>query len=262
MITDNPVFLDPKTWALVGAALFIGGLTKGTLGIGMPALAVPLMLSAVSLPTAIALLVAPSYLSNVIELSNIPDKKAVLKRFSWLIAGLCAGAVIGAMVVLSISRGWAVFLMGVTAILFALGQAARLDITVPIKAERPAGAAVGVVSGIFGGFTGLFGPPIAAYLLALRMRHEEFVGAIALIYLFGLSVLYLLLARSGVLNSDVLLVSSLGCIMVYAGLIAGRWLRRRIEEPILRFATTGFLGLVGVDLCLRGFGIRWFEVFS
>lgn len=259
MQIESLISIPLESLLVIGFALLVGGLTKGTLGIGMPAFAVPIMLVVVPLPVAIALLVAPSYVSNLIEIGHMNNRIRAVKRFAYLITGLSVGSFIGAFTLVHLQVDWAILALGLFAIGFAAVQAFKVQPNIPSALEQPMGAAVGFASGVFGSFTGLFGPPIAAFLLSLKMKHEDFVGAVSLIYLFGLSVLHLFLVRSGVLDRQILLVSCVGCIFVYGGMFIGRQFRRAAGEPTLKFVTVAFMAFVGVDLCLRYLDIRWFD---
>lgn len=54
-------------WLLTLAALLLGGTTKGALGVGLPLVAIPILSLGMPAPQAIALLVMPVLLSNILQ---------------------------------------------------------------------------------------------------------------------------------------------------------------------------------------------------
>ena len=240
-----------KIIAIVAAGLFCGGLAKGVLGLGMPGVAVPVMLFALDAPSAVAMLLVPSFGANIVQLSAAPQRAALFKRFAGLIVALCIGAACGAMLLTGVDNRIAIFALGVVSIGFAASQALKWRPEFPAHQEGAYSAGVGLIAGVFGGFTGLFGPPVAAYLMALRLNHEAFIGAVSMIYLAGMSVLLIFLWQARVATPALLAASALGWIAVCAGMRVGTILRQRMNERVLRTLLLIFLFSVGVQLIVR-----------
>src|SRR5581483_4759156 len=76
---DN--LFDPQTVLICAGALFLGGFTKGIAGLGLPMIAIPLLAFAVKLPTAVALLVIPTVVSNLFQAFQRGAFLPVLRRF-------------------------------------------------------------------------------------------------------------------------------------------------------------------------------------
>ena len=57
-----------------------------------------------------------------------------------------------------------------------------------------------LVAGFFGGLSGIWGPPLVMYLLALRLPKVEMVRVQCLSFLLGSVVLFVAHLRSGVLE--------------------------------------------------------------
>ena len=58
-----------------------------------------------------------------------------------------------------------------------------------------------LVAGFFGGLSGIWGPPLVMYLLALELPKTEMVRAQSLSFLLGSAVLFVAHLHSGVLES-------------------------------------------------------------
>ena len=88
------MYNDPTIVIVIILAVIAGGLIKGTIGFGMPMVALPLIAFAVPVTTAMILLCAPIFLTNFLQ---IKFKQGVssyrfLPMFLFLVVGLINGA--------------------------------------------------------------------------------------------------------------------------------------------------------------------------
>ena len=81
--------------AAVLAALFVAGMTKGLLGIGMPIIAVPLLNLVVDLRVTVALLAIPLIITNIPQAIRGHRIPVVLRRLYPILAGMVVGVAIG-----------------------------------------------------------------------------------------------------------------------------------------------------------------------
>jgi Sulfite exporter TauE/SafE. len=78
-----------------GMALVLSGLVKGILSIGLPLVGMPLLTLVVDVRTAVAILMIPLVLSNLIQAIEGRGTLAMVKRFWPLIICLIGGTFIG-----------------------------------------------------------------------------------------------------------------------------------------------------------------------
>jgi len=107
------------------------------------------------------------------------------------------------------------------------------NFTIPADKERWTGALVGTLSGMLGGVSSLMGPVMISYMLALKMRRDEFVGAVSVIYLNAAWPLYLAMFSFGRMEVMDLGYSVLALVPMAIGLTTGQKLRHRLSEDSL-----------------------------
>ena len=71
---------DPATVCVVVGAFFIAGAVKGVIGLGLPTVSLGLLAAALDLQTAMALLVVPSFVTNLWQSVVGGNAKAILSR--------------------------------------------------------------------------------------------------------------------------------------------------------------------------------------
>lgn len=77
----DPALLQPVVLAFGIAAFVLGGLVKGTLGVGLPLVVVPLLSLVLPSPTAIALVSVPVVASNILQVWQASPGSRQVRRF-------------------------------------------------------------------------------------------------------------------------------------------------------------------------------------
>src|SRR6478609_8084073 len=82
--------------AFTGAVFALAGFVKGVIGLGLPTIAMGLLSLQLAPAQAAALLVVPSFVSNVWQLVGHGGLGELLRRLWPMLAGVCAGTWLGA----------------------------------------------------------------------------------------------------------------------------------------------------------------------
>lgn len=195
MSLDQPLVI---AWCAV--VLLLAGGVKGTLGIGMPLVAVPLMSLLIPVPVAVALLPMPILFANLWQAFAGGHFAPSVRRFWPVIICMIVGVVLGARLLVSMDRTLLYLVVGIGVIVFALSGRFVPGIHLPARAERPVGALAGFLAGTVGGVSTMYGPMLIPYLIALRLPKDEFVGAIGTLYLIGIVPLLIAFAGFGLMG--------------------------------------------------------------
>ncbi len=181
----EPVLAANGAFALVLLVVAFASAVKGALGFGFPLIAVPLAANLIGARTAVVLIAVSVVFSNFLILFRGGGRREDLSRFGGLLAGVVAGTAVGAQLLGRLDPRVLSVLVGVTAVV--LGGMGLLDRspTVPARAERVVGPAVGLAAGVMGGTTGIFAPLIAAYVQSLPVDKRGFVFWLTLSFFVG-----------------------------------------------------------------------------
>lgn len=237
-------------WLLTLAALLLGGTAKGALGVGLPLVAIPILSLGMPAPQAIALLVMPVLLSNILQALQGDDFIRNLRRFSGLIAVQLVVTVLTVRVTLSLSSTQLRFMVAASVLLAVALMAFTPRFRVNERHERVASMAVGGMSGLLGGVSSLTGPLVVVYLMALKLSRDGFIASISMIYLGGAIPLYAAMFYYGRLDEQDLGLSMLALGPMGVGLFVGRRLRNLLNEDLFRKILLFFLTVVSALLLL------------
>lgn len=236
----------------VGAGMFVaGGVVKGTLGVGLPLVVVPLLTLIVPAPQAMGLLVLPVLLSNVLQALEGGRLGYAVRRF----APLIVAQLLATLLAIHFSRelslkalDGAIALTVLSAVVLMLLQP-RGEITP--RHEVWAGPLVGAVAGTMAGVSSLTGPILITYLMALRLRRDEFVGSISIIYLLGAVPMYAGMLAWGRFGWAEVGWSCLALAPMVLGLRMGAAIRHRLSEALFRRMLLAFLTLLSALLLVK-----------
>lgn len=238
---------------VVIAAFLAAGTVKGVLGVGLPMIAVPLIASVTSPAQAIALASVPILVSNAWQAFHGGHTKDCVRRFWPMLAGVVVGALIGVQVLATFDQRIVSGILGIVLVAFTALQAMPRSLTLDARRERWVGPPLGLVGGVLGGMSSLFGPLLILYLVALRLPKDVFVAAVALLFLTGSLPLFLGLVAHGILSPRQIAFSVLAALPVIVGLVIGRRLRHHVPQALFEKALFVVLIVIGLNLVRKAF---------
>ncbi len=239
---------------LAFAVMFFAGFTKGAVGFALPMISVSGIGSLMSAEVAIAALILPGLVTNLMQsLRNgiVAALGSLLKYWRinlslFVLIGLCAQLIV-------VLPEAAIFsILGVVVSAFGLVQLLGWKPRYRKENEGLIEWVVGLVAGFLGGLAGVWGPPILMYLLARDVPKIEIVRVQGIAFLIGSIVLTAAHLYSGVLNTVTIPFSSWLILPAVAGMWLGQRLQDRLPQAEFRKLVLFVLILAGLNLLRRG----------
>lgn len=248
--------MEPWAFALALAVTAFAGFVKGAVGFAMPMIMMSAFGSFLSAETALALLILPTVATNIAQAFRQGWRAAwaSVVKYRIHIVMLVIFIPISAQFVRFIPQGWMYGLLGVPITVFAALQLAGVSLAIAIHHRARAEAGLGVIGGLYGGISGIWGPPLIVYLLSIGAPKQETVRVQGVVFLIGAVVLLGSHLGSGVLNAQTLPASALMVAPAMAGMWAGFRLHDRLNPERFRRWTLILLALTGLNLVRRAFG--------
>lgn len=249
----NSYILPSQEIAITIAVLAIflfAGIVKGFLGIGLPAAAMAFLTLVMDPTIAISLLTLPIIFTNVMQYARCENPRPIARKY-WVFAlAIIVSIFITSFFILSYPKAILTISIGLAMIAFSLTQmtGARL----PIGSGYGWHVGVGLFSGVLGGLSSIWSPPVAMYLLARDVDKSEFIGATGFLFLAGSLPLAAGLALAGVLTIDTVLHSLMGLIVVLVGFRIGEMLRNYVPQGIFRKIVLWAFLIMGARLLAIG----------
>ena len=243
--------LDLTTILIIAGAFVLGGMAKGTFGLGMPFLALPVLVTVVPYQIAVALFLIPNFTANFQQALRKGMWRCNLRRYIWLITPMLVTILFSVQILVRMKQETGLLILGVIALVFVATQVFPLKLRVKPAWEWWLNPVVGIAAGILCGISGLYGPILIVYLMAQRLPKDEFVSALALMYFLGSIPLSAGLAYANLLTFDVAVISLAGAVIIGFMILVGQRLRDHLDEDRYRKLILGLLFLIGCDLLRR-----------
>jgi uncharacterized protein len=251
---DSGLFAAPLVIGLTVFAFVLAGFVKGVIGMGLPTVLVGLLSLVMSPAQAAALLVIPSFITNIWQFFFGPHRLATIRRLWPMMIAICAGTWLsnyfGLGLLTADAAGRARVALGVALIVYALLGFTNVQFMVRREAEPWLGPLVGAVTGMILAVTGVFVIPAVPYLQAMKLDRDELVQALGLNFLVATVALAGSLTGNGVVTAEIGWASGLAVAPALLGMAVGQWLRLRIRPDVFRLCFFIGMLLLGAHLAL------------
>lgn len=237
--------------AIAAAGLFIGGLSKGATGLGLPPIATPIIAMVTDVPTAVGLMAIPIFISNGWQAVSSGLLLVSAKRFRMVLLAIPFGVVAGGTVTSHSDPDLLFALLGVIVVVFAALSLFRPGLHLPVGMEARLAIPVGLTAGVVGGLTSLFAPVLAPFMLSLKLKPDEFVGGVGLMFFVGGISLAAVTAGFGALSAEGWIAALFAILPVIVGQVAGQALRSHIDPQTFRRILLVGLLIIGLNLLRR-----------
>ena len=245
---------DLGTYLLLLTGTFLAaGLVKSVTGMGLPTVAMGLLGTVMAPAEAGALLIIPSFVTNVWQLFSGPSVARLLRRLWPMMLCILMGTLGGSALLVKVDPLWSAFGLGGALLVYALYALAAPSFSIPARTERWLSPMIGLVTGLMTGATGVFVMPAVPYLGSLKMERDELIQALGLSFTVSTVALALGLFAHGAFQITQVGTSFLAIIPALLGMWLGQAVRTRISPKRFRQCFLLFLVLLGVELLARPF---------
>jgi uncharacterized membrane protein YfcA len=216
----------------------------------MPMVALPIIAFVLPATTAMILLCAPIILTNFLQIKF--NQGVSSYRFLPMFLSMILGLIIGARLILEININTITQIIALSIIFAALVNCFGIKINnINTKSEKTITIILGFGSGILGGLSTFYGPPMLAYLVAADLPKEKFVRTVSTMYFIGSFPLYGSLIYYGFATTQDLIVSLGLLIPAFISQQIGTKIRDKINQKQFRICILATLIILGVSLLIK-----------
>ncbi len=244
----------PLLGICLGIAL-LAGIVKGVVGFAMPMIMISGLGSVISPELALGGLILPTLVTNSMQALRQGPKAAwgsVKRSRIFLLVGVVF--LLFSAQLVTVMPVWVMLtVIGGPVALFAAAQLLGWKGDLPGGPSRNLEIGIGAFAGFIGGMSGVWGPPVVAYLTALGTEKREQMRIQGVIYGLGALALTGAHLMSGVLNAQSAAFSLMLVVPAVLGMWIGGSVQDRIDQRMFRKATLLVLLIAALNLLRRAF---------
>lgn len=235
----------------VAAAFIVAGIAKGGVGMGLPPIALSLMVFVLPLEDALAIMVVPTLATNIWQAVWGQGFGRLLRRFATMAAAAMAALIVVAAVFGHLGSPSATGWVGVVLAIYAGLALTAWRPAVPRSAERWANPLVGLASGTVAGLTGVAAVPFLPYMQSLDIDRHDLVQALGIMFLFIIGALTLALALQGSFTLGNVAGGIAAIVPTFIGVWIGQRARHAVSPETFRRAFLFGMLAVGLQMASR-----------
>ena len=237
---------SPENIAIISVVLLLAGFVKGVVGLGLPTVSLGLLTAFFGLKTAIALMLVPSFATNVVQAAIGGALGDIFRRLWLLLLIACAAIWLSSALLAGADTAILSVVLGLSLCLYGSLSLTRPQVPAPGDKEKWLSPLIGVINGVLTGITGSFVVPGVLYLQAFGWPRDVFVQAMGVLFTVSTVALAASITGRGLLPAELGLLSLVGLIPAFLGMYIGLKVRKRLSEERFRrifFASVAVLGL-------------------
>lgn len=245
--------LDPTHIALAIAITLFSGFVKGAIGFAMPMIMLSALGSFLTAQQAVAAVILPVLITNIRQALRqgwAPAMQATWD-YRWHVGMVVLFIPVSAFFATQVPQWLMYAMIGLPITLYAAWQLAGRSLTLPIHRRRRAEIVTGIIGGLIGGISGIWGPPLIVLLLSLNPPKDEQMRVQGVVFFIGAAVLTLSHLQSGLLNAQTLPFSAALVLPAILGMGLGYLAHDRLDVAQFRRWTLILLVLTGLNLIRR-----------
>ncbi len=237
----------------IGGTFLLAGTVKGVIGLGLPTVSLALLTVATDLTSAMALLLVPSFVTNLWQATVGGNGRAILRR-TWLFLLMATATVwLGATVLTRVDLALLSALLGVLLVVYAALNLTGFRLAISPRQEAWAGPLVGTANGILTGMTGSFVVPGVLFLQAIGLPRDMLIQAMGVLFTVSTVALAVALRGNGLLTAELGAVSLAALLPAVTGMVLGQKIRRRLSEQAFRRVFFIALLILGVYIVANAY---------
>jgi len=225
---------DVATLLALAGTFFIAGTVKGVIGLGLPTVSLALLTVAFDLPIAMALLLIPSFVTNLWQSIVGGNAKAILARLWPFLVMATVTVWIGAAALTRVNLSLLTALLGALLVTYSVVNLGGLRVTVPSHHEFWAGPLIGAANGVVTGMTGSFVVPGVMFLQAIGLSREMLIQAMGILFTASTLALAAALQQANFLTVQQSVLSATAVLPAIVGMVFGQRIRKSLSEQTFR----------------------------
>lgn len=219
---------------IVAAVFLLAGFIKGTIGMGLPTVAMGLLATRMPPAHALAIVILPAIITNIWQTFVGPYLSDILRRLWPLMIGTLLGIWAGADLMTGPYARYGTIVLGVLLVIYAIIGLSRVRFHVARADEKWIGGIVGVMTGVVSAATGVQVIPSMPFMQAIGMEKDELVQALGVFFTTATLALAFNLTEAGLLNTSLAWPITVAMAAAFVGMYLGQVLRSRMEAETFR----------------------------
>ncbi len=239
---------------MVVTVMLFAGLVHGTLGLGFPMVATPILAISFDVRTAILITLLPTVSVNLMSIWNSRESFDSVRRFLPLTGFTLIGGIIGAYILANTDPNpFRLVLAGLILLYLWNDRSERMSFQWMGKHVFAAMVGFGLLAGLSGGTTNVMVAILIIFFFSLDVPRNEMVPALNACFLVGKLSQIVVFSLLGLVSLNLLIETAPLALSAVLALLVGQTLRKKIALKIYRKILQVLLAVLAIVLIVQFF---------
>lgn len=230
---------------------FLGGLVKGTIGVGLPTVTLTLLSFFFDIKDSISFILIPVILTNLVQMLDGKELKSIFQETKFFLFTSVVFVIPGFFVLRAINSNTILIILASLLVLNSCLVLFNKIITIERHTSFQTQFWIGALTGITTGVTSIYTMPFIFLIQSLNFNKEKLIQLMGLSFFLYSLTQFTLFYSFSMINEKVLLFSSVACVPIIFGVISGKYLRKVLSEQAFKLLFNYMLLISGIVIIIK-----------
>jgi len=230
---------------------FLGGLVKGTIGVGLPTVTLTLLSFFFDIKDSISFILIPVILTNLVQMLDGKELKSIFQQTKFFLVTSVVFVIPGFLVLRAINSNTILLILASLLVLNSCLVLFNKIITIKKHTSFQTQFWIGALTGITTGVTSIYTMPFIFLIQSLKFNKEKLIQLMGLSFFLYSLTQFALFYSFSMINEKVLLFSSVACVPIIFGVISGKYLRKVLSEQTFKLLFNYMLLISGIVIIIK-----------
>ena len=230
---------------------FLGGLVKGTIGVGLPTVTLTLLSFFFDIKDSISFILIPVILTNLVQMLDGKELKYIIQQTKFFLIVSVIFVIPGFLILRVINSNIILVILAILLVLNSCLVLFNKIITVKRHTSFKTQFWVGALTGITTGVTSIYTMPFIFLIQSLKFNKEKLIQLMGLSFFLYSLTQFTLFYSFSMINEKVLLFSSIACVPILIGVLSGKLLRKVLSEQTFKKLFNYMLLISGIIIIIK-----------
>ena len=244
-------YLDINFILIIFLIFALAGLIKGVIGVGLPTVSLALLSFILDIKESIAIVLIPIILTNFYQMIDGKYLKDIIKDTKYFLLFSIISIIPGFLLLVYFNSK---IILGILSLLLILNSIISLSKNT-IKIKKPKNKLnqiwIGILTGFSTGVCSIYTMPLVLMLQSLSYTKDKIIQFMGITFFLFSSIQIILFYSQAMINTKILTYSIFSIIPIFAGLVIGNLIRKRISETVFKNLFNLMLLIMGLVIFAR-----------
>ena len=240
--------IDYITLVQVISIFLAGGMVKGLIGVGLPTVTLTLLSFIFDIKDSISIILLPIILTNLYQMFDGKFLKKVINDTRFFLLSSFIFIFPGFYFLTIMKSNTILLILALLLILNSFLSLIKYEIKLKNYRSKSTQFLIGSMTGLTTGITSIYTMPFVFLIQSLNYSKDQIIQLMGLTFFIFASMQFFLFSSFNMINLDKLLLSSISCVPILAGVYIGGFLRKKLSEILFKKLFNYMLGLMGLIL--------------